>query len=403
METLAAQPPQQERFKSFDPLASVHLMRFDLQTCGEVLPETLERVQDEELSYLMEGVDRAACSSFALQRRGNDFVYFDRGEWKPYGGMLLTGIEAAKADARQDFRKRFLAERAEQDFQIYGQVRKLVPGQKYAWYSPYPYAEAAQYGDDFIRNCGFVPERKMGFLYMATCEANGNVVLESQTVDQSDERAFRAAMGVFGTEPTTDMDDMVRAYDTRLSQEQGGVFYAGRRGEEQRANAYETILGQRDLIEYFMDGLKNLANNWSLNGKDLEYAVKKHTYGIWAAFKKRIDGETTSKVQRTRNGVPIVNALLLQQEVGQAFKEFASQGRVLVGCGGAISMLKGEQDILNANSQDVFNSVFGGKDEDKFGPLVFTCKNGHINRRPRGKLISECRVKSCAKGSVGCA
>lgn len=402
METLAEQPPRQERFKSFDPLASVHLLRFDLQTCGEVLPETLERVQDEELSYLMEGIDRAACSSFALQRQGNDFVYFDRGEWKPYGGMLLTGIEAAKADTNQDFRKRFLIERAKQDFDTYNQMRKLTPGQKHAWYSPYPYAEAAQYGDDFIRSCGFVPDRKMGFLYMATCEANGNVILESQTIDQSNERAFAASMRVFDTDPTADLHDMVHAYDMQLGHEQGGTFYAGRRGEEQSANAYKTILEQRDLIKYFMDGLQSLAKSWHLTGKDLEYAVKKHTYGVWAAFKKRIDGETIC-LQTSSTSVPLVGALLIQQEVVQAFNEFVSQGRVLVGCGGEIAMLKGEQNILNADSQDVFKSTFGGKDEDKFGPLVFTCKNGHVNRRPRGKLISECRVKSCSKGSVGCA
>jgi hypothetical protein len=40
-------------------------------------------------------------------------------------------------------------------------------------------------------------------------------------------------------------------------------------------------------------------------------------------------------------------------------------------------------------------------DEDEFGSLTFTCTEGHWNRRPRGKLISKCKVVKC-KGTVGC-
>lgn len=51
----------------------------------------------------------------------------------------------------------------------------------------------------------------------------------------------------------------------------------------------------------------------------------------------------------------------------------------------------------NANESADSSSI----DEDKYGSLTFYCKNGHLNRRPRGKLISQCRVSSC-KNSVAC-
>src|SRR5581483_7383968 len=58
METLAVRPlneqveSQSEQLRSFDPLASVKMMRFDLECFWYVLPETRQRACDEELSYL---------------------------------------------------------------------------------------------------------------------------------------------------------------------------------------------------------------------------------------------------------------------------------------------------------------------------------------------------------------
>lgn len=54
---------------------------------------------------------------------------------------------------------------------------------------------------------------------------------------------------------------------------------------------------------------------------------------------------------------------MLEQEVAGAFRQFAREGRVLVGCGGSVSMLEGEENILKAEGKDVFDAVFGEKNE----------------------------------------
>ena len=60
--------------------------------------------------------------------------------------------------------------------------------------------------------------------------------------------------------------------------------------------------------------------------------------------------------------------------------------------------LDGTVDDFSENE----DSIETAEDEDEFGSLTFECKNGHINTRPRHQKITECRVKSCEKGSVGC-
>lgn len=357
MQAVTMERQSTEALRTFDPLASVTMLRYDLMQFGEILPETLDRVYDEELSYLTEGVDKAARTPFALRRdEDGTMLYFSRGEWRPYMGMLMTGSLTAEAEAEADPRKSFLAERARADLLRGYQMQSLLAGQRMSWYSPYPYEQAARYGDDFIRQQGFFPDRQMGFLYQAAAQEDGTIILESQTVDRSDEEAF--AMALAGAEDS-DMDTLVRRYDTVLHRKHGGHFYAGRRDSEMHENAWETITAQKQLVSYFLDGLESIARS-ELTGKDLEDTVKRHIYGVWAAFKKRIDGEGPAEEQKSVYGFSM-DRMSIELEVHGAFDEFASLGRVLIGCGGTISMLQGEQNILNTDARDVFDAVFGSK------------------------------------------
>jgi len=70
-------------------------------------------------------------------------------------------------------------------------------------------------------------------------------------------------------------------------------------------------------------------------------------------------------------------------------------------CGVTISIKEAQEKGLNVNS---FGELIdqGLSAEDRFGPLVFECKFGHVNHRKPGELLQECRVASCPKGSVGC-
>jgi hypothetical protein len=59
--------------------------------------------------------------------------------------------------------------------------------------------------------------------------------------------------------------------------------------------------------------------------------------------------------------------------------------------------MRKEQEAKDGENASKANKA----DEDEYGPLEFQCTKGHTNRRPRGKLITQCRIKSC-KNSVGC-
>jgi hypothetical protein len=77
----------------------------------------------------------------------------------------------------------------------------------------------------------------------------------------------------------------------------------------------------------------------------------------------------------------------------------------MIGCGGEITMLQGEDAVLATGVDEIFKSIFGEavkEESDRYGPLEFTCTEGHWNKRPRGKLIKKCRFKHCKEGSVGC-
>lgn len=405
-EALAEQPLHEQR-KSFDILASVNMFRYDLDHFDRVLPETRGRVCDEELSYLSEGVDRATCTKFALKREGNDLTYYKNGRWQSYTAMLLEGKEIADLEAQADPRKQFLAEDAVNDLYHMYQMRKLRPGEQHVWSSRYRKDIENKFGEQFMRSCGRYPDREMGFLYRASCNEMGDVILESQTVDRSDDDAFAAAADAAAQNPEISMGGLVHAYDDVLAQKHGGDFHAGRRDAEIDENAWSIILAQKDLIHYFLSRLEAIAAG-PLQGHALEESAKKHIYGVWAAFKKRIDGESAQYIPQydAEGGMPVAHYAMVGLEVYNAFVEFASEGRVMIGCGGSISILHGEKDIMDASPADVFAAIFGkGKGEDSGpdgkGPLIFRCKNGHLNRRPLGKLITECKIKSC-KNSVGC-
>ena len=384
--------------KSFDVLASVRRFQYDLGHFGEILPETQEQVCNEELSYLVEGIDRAARTEFCLPRVGGDLTYFSEGTWKPYMAMLYGGREVAHNEAAKDPRKQFLADASVNDIAHGYHMTKLQPGQQYMWCSPYPYDVAARYGNDFVKSCGLSPERQMGFMYRAICNQNGDVILESQTVDRSDEEAFAVAMDTATQDPNATMDELVRTYDTVLSEKQGGQFYAGRRDIEMDKNVWQQVLVQYDLIRYFLDGLEALARQ-PLDGDSLVQRVKTHTYGVWAAFKERLDGKAPA-VEKMAGSVPVAYGMLVEREVAGAFSRFAAEGRVLTGCGGSIEMLRGLAEILVADSMDVYAAIFGnGKSEDKYGSLEFKCSKGHHNKRPYGKLLENCQ--KCAV-SVRC-
>lgn len=348
-----AEQPAHEQLTSFDTLASVDLMQFDLQRFGRINPETRQRVYDDELSSIAEGVDRAAYTTFVLPRQDGQLVYQAHGGPRPYGLMLEDGLQAARNDAARDWRKAFLVEWARRDQLIGRQMNMLRPGQQLTWHNAYPHDVARRHGTEFLKKeCGLMPERQMGFIYRARCLADGSVQLESHTVDRSDPDAFAAVEFMAGYDPDVDVEALVRAYDGTLRKKYGGRFYAGRRGAERTENAWAEITRQHDLISYFLDGLERLAAA-GLPRAILRTRVEQHTYGVWKAFKNRL---------QSGDGAPKDTPLdahaaeaLIAREVNQAFQQARAAGDIKAGCGGAIAFgPDGPTDPLAT-----FDAIFG--------------------------------------------
>lgn len=354
----AEQPPH-EQLRSFDPLASVDMMRFDLQRFGHVLPETRQRVYDEELSYIAEGIDRASRTEFTLQRdESGQLVYFNEGTWQPYNSMLFTGLRVAEAEAKVDSRKQFLAEWAVRDWQKGMQMGALQPGETMEWHSSYPHEIEERYGKEFLQNQGLKPHRKMGFLYQAICHEDGAVTLVTQTVDRSNPQAFAAVEAMLQFDPQADIETMVRTYDGELSKTHGGKFFAGRRQAEIDENAWHEIIQHKDLVEYFLNGIEALAGR-DISRAQLEQQSKNHTYGVWAALKRRLD---VSQANIERNlarpgAISQQHHAQLAREVSRAYSSAQARQEMLIGCGGAIGPAK--DNPLDISGKDAFNSIFG--------------------------------------------
>lgn len=415
-EIIGERPASSEQQRSFDVLASIHMLRFDLQWSGEISPSTRERVYDEELSLLVEGADRAARTSFVLEQQEGDLIYYKNSRPHSYTGMLLTGRDVAVQEAARDHRKQFLADDAVRDLSVGYQMRALQPGESFVWASPYRYDVEAQYGEHFMRaECGRFPDRKMAFLYRAHATAEGKVVLESQTIDRSNDDALAAA--IEAGQRGADMDTMVSINDILMEQKFGNRYYAGRLGAEVRENAWDMLQQQRDLIDYHMSGLEYLARG-ELYGDALARAVKEHTYGVWAAFKSRIDrhsgsvaavpnqrlplqdGSTLWGRSATQGTAPYLSRveMAIAHEVHAAFLRFCSEGIMMVGCGGSIAIAQNGEDFFAAEPNDVFSDIFGKK-EEAASDCEFVSKECPMCH---AKNVLTKSTKTSISGSCGC-
>ncbi len=368
MPVLERYPDLAEKPKSFDVLASVDLYRFDLQTVGYIRPETKQRVYDEEMVLIAEGINQPLATEFRFQNLSGQLVYFDSGVWRPYLATLIKGCQTAEREALQDARKFFLAERAVEDLKVGYKLLELQPGQKLNWYSPFPDRQRNLYGQEFIGELGFQPKRRMGFLYQAEKHPDGSLSLRTQSVDNSDEQAFAAALAK-GADSTATLDDLRDAYDGVLEQRYGQTFFAGRaRGDEPpEENAWLTVSRHKDLIEdFYFKKIEDLAGLDEIPRSMLERAKKRLTYGVWAALKQRLDKGSLNLSSPRRLGGSI------QQEVNAAYSSLAAKGQVLFGCGGSIS---GEVALLKASAYDVHKAIFNKQrmtcpfcgDKDQYG------------------------------------
>jgi hypothetical protein len=390
---------QEEASKSFDVLASVKLYQHDLENAGYILPETRQRVYDEELSYIAEGINLPNYTEFVLNEHDGDLVYFHEGKWVPYTSTLIKGLETAKVEAATDYRKNFELQRRAEDLQRGYQLQKLQPGERISWYYEFPREQTNLYGEEFMESLGFYPERAMGYLCEAEKTKDGQVILRHQSVDNSDKIAFDEAISAARSGGT--IEDMTMAYDEVLKQKSGIDHYAGRRIDENRPeeNAWSAFVKHEDLVKHFLDQIEVIARQ-ELPSWEAEKTKKRLTYGVWARLKERLDeqaiGITSDGPEHSAYGGSI------QSQVESAYASAAARGEVLFGCGGSIT---GENATLSASPKAVFESIFGKKmscpfcgatqygDPCSSNQLCSECtaevKNGRVVSRGGGRAIKK--------------
>ena len=399
METINQVKPEEQQ-RSFDVLASVNQFRHDLDNFGYVLPETRDQVVDEQLSYLAEGVDRAVKTTFVLRREGDELIYFSKGEWTSYNAMLTGSLEVASQESDKDQRRQFLTDRATTDLINGWKMQELKPGERMSWFSEFPREEANRYGEKFIASAGFLPHREMAFIYQARCREDGHVVLESQTIDRSDNDGLKAIQNEINTNPDADIATLTASYDSALFKKHGERFYAGRTEEENRADVWEQITSQTDLTGYLVNELEKIAG-LNIDRNQAEELTKKSIYGVWALFKKRLDGKASSYADSLNY---LSNEQVYAQvalDARQAFGEFASAGKMLIGCGGNIMMLRNQSDVMSANPEDIFNAIFGSNTEKySFNKKMFcvVCQAPPKEKDEPKKKCGPCGIcKTCDK------
>lgn len=392
--------------RSFDIAASVYMFRYDLQTNGSILPETYQQALNEELTYISEGIDRHSHTSFTLQEREElGIVLFQKGEWRSYKGMLMTGLEIAKKEAENDHRKKFLADWAARDLQVGESIQNLKSGEATSWQSVFPEKERQMYGDEFMTECGLQPKRKMGFIYRAERNQNGSITLEAHTIDNSDPDAFNAVEQLLRDNPQANIESQLEAYDDAMFLKTGKVHKAGRLEDSSQNNdeAYEFVKQNTALIEYYFEKIKWLAES-SLTGNELRQRKERLTYGVWARIKELLNEEQPQMATVTDDlyGYSPLAAQpeLLASQIDRAYHRASLRNEVMAGCGGSVKGLSFD----GLSPEEVFDSIFTDVEKKKelswHGGHVKrgTCVNCHEGPKDVG-VKSWC--KDCISGHCG--
>jgi hypothetical protein len=382
----------------------------------------------------------------------------------PISDMTDAGLVCAKETAKTDWRFLPQLTRSEWDHENALLVDKMASGETSyntrIVISPFPEEAAKQSGDAYWQGIGYVPHLKRGFvqIYHATDEG---IVAGSLSFDGSDKERLREVFSRYGvTIPEAEITDnwLKYAITDTLSENEAKALaleIANQAADpvfKKTTNTVDVTHEHRSIMntvfdesyihacESFTRGyqtpgaqkiifeLANQAENFNRRYSKALYEMRAneqqftddnmvvlHELLVYSTIEmmramllkksKHINGNSSEHKYRE------LDVVYLQSLANQSFQHilsgFAATGarnnRAYSACG--LSISPGE--TASNNPQDVFGGVDSGTektlraDEDEFGPLQFTCKNGHWNRRPKGKFINQCRIKSC-KNSVSC-
>jgi hypothetical protein len=345
-------------------------------------------------------VDGSMRTSFELQFNGTDLIGEDG------RGMLeisQEALEEAKEMARKDPSLWFEVRRRGFERDEIDEAIRMARGEgpnTMVITSDFPLELMSATKDIGGYNHG----RKQTMERVLARKSNGNIQMYSQSLDGSNRPALEAMYGCLGekpqpgellpqrrrldlpeTEQTTLIDELRDIYDSSLTLQFGGDWYAGRRPADYR-NTHDFVCEQQDLIQECIR-LKNLG--W-LNDNVM--------YNMSATMQKRF-GEDQRGAASVVPGPAGMNPMFLNVlyvEVESAGAQAKMLGKSFSACGVTLDAL----GVMNSTEDQMDSAGYGNKsDEDKYGSLTFKCQKGHTNKRPRNELLDTC--KTCGV-SVSC-
>lgn len=364
------------------------------------------RTYNDTATWLAETLDGSMRTPFEFHFDGHDLIAEDGSNMR---AILNDSLKDAERIAQERPSLSFELRRRQLELDEYHDILDMVRGNgtnALVVLSDFP-PELMDVHEDVG---GYNIMRKQTMLRVLTWDGTA-LKMYSQTLDQSDRKALEAVYQHFGKTPeagellgqrlpltvTTEEQDhltdrVMGIYDRSLRAQYGGSWYAGR--AEAPRDTYQFVLRQNDLLNHFASRFMN------------QTPTEDEYYNLAALVEKRFAapmqrGMTVLQAEVALQGF-ITNTL--ERELLHAGNEARAAGRTFSGCG--VSVSKNNQ--TNADSQ-LGSLGYGNQAEEKGedngpdgkGPLEFKCKNGHWNRRPFGKLITQCRIHSC-KNSVGC-
>lgn len=410
---------QQPEVVRYSRLANIDLMAADLRAYGEVRAEIRERVWNESLTYLLEGLDAPLVTRFERRFADGDIRAEDG---TSLGEMLRNGIKSAEYDAALDPRMQFEVERRRAEYggeyeAVLAIMRPESSANTVVSISPFPEEAYLAHGKGLLEEKGgYQTRRRLGFVRVHHRTGAGIVQSTSLSIDNSyltvlqqafgsrlPVEAFASTTALLGHSFSLDLDTasqkelpqvLREAYDRALAaQFPGDQFSAGRKAANEQ-DASDLVEAHKGIFEHYISAVEALAHSRNAQASDNPITQQL----LWTMLQARdewgnqlvpnnfqreqltqslAEGSFSEDVaELAKVGLDFITwaklktALRGEASSDTSFAEFAAigadnavelvaDGEVFVSCGGGVSLKSGEP-IATSPATEEYVRLFHG-------------------------------------------
>jgi len=318
-------------------LASILRLR-DATNNGYIPEQVLQRVTDEEMSLVAEGIKGHLNIPFDYALVDGSLRAADGQEWLE---IMRNGINYFEEAYLNDSRFEFLLKRAIYEYEEAHNAEDLAKGdiscQTLLTISPYPEEAANEFGKQFIRERGCRPERKLAFIRAIERTPEG-VRMYSRGIDNSKLSIWNDIVSKIDHKyRVSNSNDLVKktirinkkAIDALDQLQEDYESYFGiTRSLFQKNDVWLFMQSQKELTDYFIEQLTILSQS-DLEGEELLLLANELRYQYWSTMSLRFKDKQS-------NNQNISYGSVSSDFVGSA-NIMASQGEKLYACNNSIS------------------------------------------------------------------